>query len=112
MARTKRKPPKNAPAQGGASDQLGNSIRLGYTIHLNLPATTDIAVFNAIFKSLKEHDSAENRTKEIATFLPYIMDQAQKELAEVTKGDYLSLICRIASTGDSNFIEDYVKLLE
>jgi hypothetical protein len=33
----------------------GNSIRLGYTIHLNLPATTDIAVFNAIFKSLKEH---------------------------------------------------------
>lgn len=36
-------------------DQQGNSIRLGYTIHLNLPATTDIAVFNAIFKSLKEH---------------------------------------------------------
>lgn len=30
-------------------------IRLGYTINLNLPATTDITVFNAIFKSLKEH---------------------------------------------------------
>lgn len=30
-------------------------LRLGYTINLNLPATTDIAVFNAIFKSLKEH---------------------------------------------------------
>ena len=30
-------------------------IRLGYTINLNLPATTDIAVFNAIFKSLREH---------------------------------------------------------
>jgi len=30
-------------------------FRLGYTINLNLPATTDIAVFNAIFKSLREH---------------------------------------------------------
>lgn len=39
---------------GGSGDN-SNSIRLGYTIHLNLPATTDIAVFNAIFKSLKEH---------------------------------------------------------
>ena len=35
--------------------ERGNGIQLGYTIHLNLPATTDIAVFNAIFKSLKEH---------------------------------------------------------
>lgn len=34
--------------------QAGN-LRLGYTINLNLPATTDIAVFNAIFKSLREH---------------------------------------------------------
>ncbi|MBM7369075.1 DUF5343 domain-containing protein [Gordonia hydrophobica] len=30
-------------------------IKLSYTINLNLPATTDVAVFNAIFKSLKEH---------------------------------------------------------
>jgi hypothetical protein len=30
-------------------------MNLGYTINLNLPATTDIEVFNAIFKSLKEH---------------------------------------------------------
>jgi hypothetical protein len=30
-------------------------MNLGYTINLNLPATTDVAVFNAIFKSLKEH---------------------------------------------------------
>jgi hypothetical protein len=37
------------------SNRTTNSIRLGYTINLNLPATTDIAVFNAIFKSLKEH---------------------------------------------------------
>jgi len=33
------------------------SAKLGisYTINLNLPATTEIEVFNAIFKSLKEH---------------------------------------------------------
>jgi hypothetical protein len=30
-------------------------LKLGYTINLNLPATTDIAVYDAIFKSLKEH---------------------------------------------------------
>lgn len=33
----------------------GIGLNLGYTINLNLPATTDPAVFNAIFKSLKEH---------------------------------------------------------
>lgn len=30
-------------------------MQLGYTINLNLPATSDVAVFNAIFKSLKEN---------------------------------------------------------
>lgn len=30
-------------------------INLSYTINLNLPATKDVEVFNAIFKSLKEH---------------------------------------------------------
>ncbi|TFW35552.1 DUF5343 domain-containing protein [Massilia horti] len=30
-------------------------INLSYTINLNLPATKDIEVFNAIFKSLKDH---------------------------------------------------------
>lgn len=30
-------------------------IQMGYVINLNLPATTDIAVFDAIFKSLREH---------------------------------------------------------
>ena len=38
------------PSGGAPAD-----IRLGYTINLNLPATSDIAVFNAIFKSLREH---------------------------------------------------------
>jgi hypothetical protein len=35
------------------ANELG--LNLAYTINLNLPATSDIAVFNAIFKSLKEH---------------------------------------------------------
>jgi Family of unknown function (DUF5343) len=30
-------------------------FNLGYTINLNLPATSDAAVFDAIFKSLKQH---------------------------------------------------------
>jgi len=30
-------------------------MNLGYTINLNLPATSDPAVFNAIFRALKEH---------------------------------------------------------
>lgn len=30
-------------------------LNIGYNINLNLPATSDIAVFDAIFKSLKEH---------------------------------------------------------
>lgn len=33
----------------------GKKLNLSYTINLNLPATTDIEVFNAIFKSMKEH---------------------------------------------------------
>jgi hypothetical protein len=39
-----------------AQHQHGSKgINLAYTINLNLPATKDIEVFNAIFKSLKEH---------------------------------------------------------
>jgi hypothetical protein len=42
---------------GGGGDGLTFKGRLGlsYTINLNLPATTDIDVFNAIFKSLREN---------------------------------------------------------
>jgi hypothetical protein len=36
-----------------ATQPLG--LNLGYTINLNLPATSDPAVFNAIFRALKEH---------------------------------------------------------
>lgn len=37
------------------SGQSQPRLNIGYNIHLNLPATDDIAVFNAIFKSLKEN---------------------------------------------------------
>lgn len=40
--------PSNSAAQG-----VG--MNLAYTINLNLPATSDIAVFNAIFKSLRDN---------------------------------------------------------
>lgn len=33
----------------------GIGVQLGYTINLNLPATSEIGVYDAIFKSLKEH---------------------------------------------------------
>lgn len=39
--------------QKKSKDDLG--INLSYTINLNLPETSDIAVFDAIFKSLKEN---------------------------------------------------------
>lgn len=42
----------NVPQQPA---QQGKGINLSYTINLNLPATKDVEVFNAIFKSLKEH---------------------------------------------------------
>jgi hypothetical protein len=41
----------------GPALAVGSNLgfNLAYTINLNLPATTDVAVFNAIFKSLKEN---------------------------------------------------------
>lgn len=35
--------------------EYSRKLGLSYTINLNLPATTDIEVFNAIFKALKEN---------------------------------------------------------
>lgn len=37
------------------SNPSQKGINLSYTINLNLPATKDIEVFNAIFRSLKQH---------------------------------------------------------
>lgn len=34
---------------------LPAGLSVGYTINLHLPATSDVAVFNAIFRSLREH---------------------------------------------------------
>ena len=41
------------PAPHSNNGQVG--LNLSYTINLNLPAVADQAVFNAIFRSLKEH---------------------------------------------------------
>ncbi len=47
-------PPSGYPTLPPPSAQhLG--LNLAYTINLNLPATSDPAVFNAIFRALKEH---------------------------------------------------------
>lgn len=45
--------PATLPIHPPSNGQLG--LNLSYTINLNLPATADQAVFNAIFRSLKEH---------------------------------------------------------
>jgi len=50
--------PTNAVESSSQAPQTVSSnigLNLGYTINLNLPASSDPAVFNAIFKSLKEH---------------------------------------------------------
>lgn len=47
---------ENKPNQhNGDRRELGFGLNLGYTINLNLPATSDPLVFDAIFKSLKQH---------------------------------------------------------
>jgi|HubBroStandDraft_2_1064218.scaffolds.fasta_scaffold205353_2 hypothetical protein len=46
-------PSAQSPQDPSRSQQI--RMQLGYTINLNLPATSDVAVFNAIFKSLKEN---------------------------------------------------------
>lgn len=58
-------PPKKKKEQDDAEDQekgdftgqhnRPTKLGISYTINLNLPPTTEIEVFNAIFKSLKEH---------------------------------------------------------
>ena len=45
------KPINSTPTTQNPVPKLG----ISYTINLNLPATNDVEVFNAIFKALKEH---------------------------------------------------------
>lgn len=54
---TVRDPADTDPPSGQhfPQSQSSHDFRLGYTININLPNTNDVAVFNAIFKSLKEH---------------------------------------------------------
>lgn len=51
---------QEGPTQPLARHPQRLRMNLGYTINLNLPATSDVAVFNAIFKSLKEHLIRDN----------------------------------------------------
>ncbi len=48
---------KSSDLEDDSDDVKGGEVglKLSYTIYLNLPKTDDIAVFNAIFKSLKEN---------------------------------------------------------
>lgn len=49
-------PPNSSPQQSDTTKTNGSiGLNLGYTINLNLPATSDPEVFDAIFKSLKQH---------------------------------------------------------
>lgn len=45
----------SAPTSPPSSKADLGGLSLGYTINLNLPATSDVAVFNAIFKSIREY---------------------------------------------------------
>ncbi len=46
---------RNGDEGEGERVTLTKGLGLSYTINLNLPATSDIKVFDAIFKSLREH---------------------------------------------------------
>ena len=48
-------PPPPGEAKRERESEPIRSFTLGYNINLNLPATSDPAVFNAIFRALKEH---------------------------------------------------------
>ena len=45
----------STPASSSEDSSMLSDLRIGYTINLHLPATSDIAVFNAIFKSLRQN---------------------------------------------------------
>jgi hypothetical protein len=53
-------PAERLPSQSPPANQRSFGLNLGYTINLNLPATTDPAVFDAIFKSIKQNLLSED----------------------------------------------------
>jgi hypothetical protein len=50
-----RKQPAFTPERPADEAKKGIGFNLGYTINLNLPATSDAAVFDAIFRSLRQN---------------------------------------------------------
>jgi hypothetical protein len=55
-AKSKEKTPEgDYESEAGKTKAIRPQLGISYTINLNLPATTEVEVFNAIFKSLKEH---------------------------------------------------------
>jgi hypothetical protein len=55
QAKERQRPESVATASTADRSAHKAGFNLAYTINLNLPATTDIGVFDAIFKSLKDH---------------------------------------------------------
>lgn len=47
--------PSAEPPHAGLTIPGGAALGLSYSINLNLPATTDVSVYNAIFKALRQH---------------------------------------------------------
>lgn len=47
--------PETPPPSERAPKELARSLALRYNIEIHLPATKDVTVYNAIFKSLREH---------------------------------------------------------
>lgn len=47
--------PRASARSNIAERREGIGLNLGYTVNINLPASTDPAVFDAIFRSIKEH---------------------------------------------------------
>lgn len=45
----------DSPALEKASRQLLGGVAFSHVVYINLPATTDVAVYDAIFRSLREH---------------------------------------------------------
>lgn len=58
----KHKPPVQYELSGPKREQTASDVglNLSYTINLNLPETSDVEVFNAIFRSLKENLLSKN----------------------------------------------------
>lgn len=56
--KSKPKPGEESPEKeipGKPDEQISKEASFHYNVQIHLPATTDISVYNAIFKSLKEH---------------------------------------------------------